>query len=374
MPVYTPSTSMDDYYKKYFGSAYYPMKALVGVQDFFEGLTTAPASTTNQNWEIVPAGGQTYVPPTTTIKPQISFGDILAQNQKAEAEKIANEKTTRLTGLQPNYTQLADALGGQPPNPNDINPNTGEKYATNPTTGEYDENWFYNAFMPALQTKFADLATKRLYDINRGSNISEQAISTQATSELTKYYNDKLTEAQGDVNKAMGLLEEDYKTGKRRYSETADVSMKTSLEQAPQELLSTLEDLNRRGLLQTRTVEGAPDLTAKLSTGETITAQKPTVAGFGGLAGKVLGRVTSGQRTRAQVIAKTLADQLADLGTETQRQTGQLRTNFEKLQKQTTEQKAQDIATLTAQRYAKALEQQNLKAKEALGPYLGRYA
>lgn len=75
------------------------------------------------------------------------------------------------------------------------------------------------------------------------------AAENEALTKLEPYYKAKLDEAQGDVNRAKRLLEEDYQRGKRYREE--DLQTQTAEEKLRQteETRNLIGELNRRGVL-----------------------------------------------------------------------------------------------------------------------------
>lgn len=80
-------------------------------------------------------------------------------------------------------------------------------------------------------------------------NFDWQAAEKEALEKLTPYYKQKLDEAQGDVDRAKRLIEEDYARGVRYRKEDEATSMQDLERTAKDERLGTLDELNRRGVL-----------------------------------------------------------------------------------------------------------------------------
>lgn len=72
---------------------------------------------------------------------------------------------------------------------------------------------------------------------------------TEARAKLEPYYKQKLTEAQGDVEKAKKLIEDDYAAGVRSRADTLQNQLGTEKIENQQESNKMNEDLNKRGVL-----------------------------------------------------------------------------------------------------------------------------
>lgn len=70
-----------------------------------------------------------------------------------------------------------------------------------------------------------------------------------ALAKLEPYYKQKLDEAQGDVERAKRLIEEDYARGNRYREEDLGASLAEEARKRQEEIMGTTEDLNRRGVL-----------------------------------------------------------------------------------------------------------------------------
>lgn len=81
-------------------------------------------------------------------------------------------------------------------------------------------------------------------------NFDWEQAEKDALEKLRPYYEQKLSEAQGDVNLALSRIEEDYQQGRRYRTEDLAVEQEGWGMQEPRELSSLLEGLNRRGMLQ----------------------------------------------------------------------------------------------------------------------------
>ena len=77
----------------------------------------------------------------------------------------------------------------------------------------------------------------------------EQA-EKDALEKLRPYYEEKLAEAEGDVNLAKQRIEEDYQQGRRFREEDIGVEKEGWAMGEPRELNELLENLNKRGVLQ----------------------------------------------------------------------------------------------------------------------------
>lgn len=82
-----------------------------------------------------------------------------------------------------------------------------------------------------------------------GFNFDWAQAENEALAKLTPYYEQKLAEAQGDVDRAKRLIEEDYQRGKRYREEDLQTQTAADTRQAKDEREAAIEDLNRRGLL-----------------------------------------------------------------------------------------------------------------------------
>jgi hypothetical protein len=77
----------------------------------------------------------------------------------------------------------------------------------------------------------------------------EQA-EADALEKLRPYYEEVLAEARGDVERAKQIIEEDYQRGVRYREEDLQVAQEGWAREEPRQRNALLEDLNRRGFLQ----------------------------------------------------------------------------------------------------------------------------
>lgn len=186
----------------------------------------------------------------------------------------------------------------------DINPQTGLPYAINPTTGQWDDGW-YQYLVRLMSEKNVPLTTIQQLGKYGQSNISYTKIEEEEFEKAKPYYERLLKEANWDINQAVGKLKEEYDLGLRTTRESKDIE-RTSLvkQEAPREYTSMMDELARRGLLQTVTGEAKP-LETQLSTGEKIKVETPQLTkSYGGLASRRIGSLLASQEARAEAINK----------------------------------------------------------------------
>jgi hypothetical protein len=229
-----------------------------------------------------------------------------------------------------------------------------------PTGGGFAQ---YNKPAPQVQTKVlapSGSGTGGSTATVTGGQASNLGTSSnylgQARNDVTAYYQSLLEDSNWNIDEAKRRMEEDYKLGVRGAREASDVNMRQQMDEAaPSALMSSMDELNKRGLVSRPTGDLAP-VTAKLSTGETITAKTPNITKtFGGLAGEQFGRVQTAQQARAEAIGKALAlrdEELAQNKGQKARETEQTA----KTEKTRIEQEKEVAASkLASQRYAEQI-------------------
>jgi hypothetical protein len=114
-----------------------------------------------------------------------------------------------------------------------------------------------------------------------------QTFLDQAFAQLKPYYTQLLSEAGGDLNVALGNLEQDYQTGKRTTMEDFTSSMDTLGATMKSEQTAKMGDMNSRGFALTENPQG-----------------QTTYAG-GGLAKSELGSLNEDQKLRQEAVQRT---------------------------------------------------------------------
>lgn len=122
----------------------------------------------------------------------------------------------------------------------DINPATGRQYGINPATGVQDDNYWAQVVEPGLKSMGYNIP---------GFTFDYGQAEAEAREKLRPYYEQKLRDAQGDVERAKRLIEEDYAIGKRYAQEDTTTELAADTQLAKQETQVATEGLNKRGLL-----------------------------------------------------------------------------------------------------------------------------
>jgi hypothetical protein len=205
----------------------------------------------------------------------------------------------------------------------------------------------------------------------KSSGIDYNAIEQQSFKDYGPYYERILKESNYDLATAKARLEEDYQKGLRTNREDASTALKTLTTQTnPAEQRATLDNLNRRGFLDTQVDNANQPTTETLPDGSTATTQPVTTKGFGGAGGQILDTLRTSQSSRQEAITRALkrneeqsavtkARQFTDLDV------GKQRDDFAK------EQERKEKATaLAGERYARQIQRNEIKRGEILDPYL----
>ncbi len=190
---------------------------------------------------------------------------------------------------------------------------------------------------------------------------------------LVQYYTQVLQDAQGDVNRAIDRLKQDYQQGLRYTSQDVDrlttqekedlsSSLKTLGLQFSGETQNLLDTLNRRGMAVTQAQAGP--------------GAGPLATGTGGRGGYEMGQLGQSQALRQEAVQRTADRNLQNIGISAQRQVtslGQTQTRgiedwtralqeFQTQQLKSREQEAQQIGS---QQQSMAMAQKQLDLQKA---------
>lgn len=186
------------------------------------------------------------------------------------------------------------------------------------------------------------------FDPNQFTPPDLQGLMTSAWNTLAPYYSQLLTEAQGDVNRAIQNLETDYQTGVRQTTTQAQTDIQNTLDTLTGSLQQTapgnqsdvnnlVDTLNKRGIALTQGANGKLD-----------------VAG-GGQAATQMSNLTSQQALRNEALNRSAQQ---TIGT-TQQTAGNTLTNLANTQQQNIETQTRGLQQteegLNTQRQQEAL-------------------
>jgi hypothetical protein len=192
--------------------------------------------------------------------------------------------------------------------------------------------------------------------------------------QVVAYYQKLLTESQGDVDRAIKRLEEDYQQG-LRYT-TEDLTRKTgyttedlnsALEQLgvtfPKEAQALVDTLNKRGIGVTQAYSGQSRLAGA---GAVYDAMGNIISqgNVGGQAGTEMQQLTEDQALRKEAIQRTADRNLKELGIQAQR-------DLEK--EKLTRQRGEEDITREQQKYQEQLQQQRESEATQKGLQLAQY-
>lgn len=203
------------------------------------------------------------------------------------------------------------------------------------------------------------------------ANLNMADFEAQSLAMLTPYYDRLLKEAKFDIDRAKARLEEDYVTGARKVNIAKDVEQSSEATTSKSELLSALDELNKRGLLQTMAETPTYSRSAMVqSTGETVPDYEPTSAKFGGLAGSRLQDLYKGQQARREAIDRARKTGIEDYMTIKTRGLEDATTTGERKLYNLGQAKTQAIRPLATNLYNQKASELGLQQKETMAPYL----
>ena len=154
------------------------------------------------------------------------------------------EVTNNTPAAEQSYgTYTGDFQGGMPTK-SDINPATGQPYAVNPQTGVWDDTYWAEVAEPQLKQAYGQ-SGDGISSFNFDWGQSEK----DALEKLRPYYEEVMAEAEGDVDRAKKIMEEDYTTGKRTRAEDIVSSRQAQGANEKQQKQDFLTTMNQRGLL-----------------------------------------------------------------------------------------------------------------------------
>ena len=202
------------------------------------------------------------------------------------------------------------------------------------------------------------------------SSIDPRKLEDEALAELTPYYNRLLDESKGDIDVAKTRMEDDYQKGLRQRTQDTDISKKQLATNIGEEQVATMEDLNRRGLLGSYTGEKKQPFAMTTSTGEALNVSPVTQMQYGGLAGKRMALLQTGQQARAEAVQRALDRANEEAATSRTRYLEDQQKAWERKQRELQQQKVADAASKARSMYSRELAKKGLQQEEALSPFI----
>ena len=164
-------------------------------------------------------------------------------------------------------------------------------------------------------------------------NFDYDLAEREAFAKLKPYYEQKLREAEGDVERAKGIIEEDYARGVRFAEEDTATQLAEHDRLKQDEIFNTLAELNKRGILAGQIDPGANER------GESRAPVSDIAQRF------TLGPLTERQKARRDTIERALRRQQEVQGVEKQRGLQALDIELPRFKRGLEEEKARRVQT-----------------------------